>query len=189
HTDAYHYLQGRGLEGATIKHFDVRFDAAKWRVSIPLYDRAQRLRGLIGRTLIKDPNGPRYFYYPFNGHAPRGFTWFNEHNLDLSKPVVVVEGIFDAMKVYPIYKNVTAALSVSFRNPGLAWHKQVTRWVTMFDTGKGGSLGRTRMENNIVEPGAKCWHLSPPPGRDDPGESTSAELKAQLETLTVGNVL
>jgi len=185
HKDAVAYLDQRGIAGKTVKNFDVRFDAGKYRVSVPLYDRAHRFRGLIGRTLIKDPMGPRYFYYPYKGHAPRGFTWFNEANLDLSKPVLVVEGIFDAFKVWPVYQNVTAALSVSFRNPGMGWHTRVARWVTMFDMGKGGMLGRARAQTNLKAPGSQMWHLEPPPGRSDPGEATPDEIKAQLDTLSV----
>lgn len=183
HTEAVQYLTARGIDRNLVKKFGIRFDAARYRVCFPLHDRAQRFRGLIGRTLIPQPEGPRYFYYPYKGNAPRGYTWFNEHALDLSKPVVVVEGVFDALKVWQTYRNVTAALSISFRTPGLGWHVGVRRWVSMFDVGKGGQLARERLDT-LVSPGSKVWHLPPPPGRDDPGDSTPAEIKAQLETLT-----
>lgn len=184
HTPAVEYLNARGINSRLVKQFGIRFDGARYRVCFPLYDRAQRFRGLIGRTLIPDPEGLRYFYYPYKGNAPRGFTWFNENNLDFSKPVVVVEGVFDALKVWQTYKNVTAALSISFRHPGLGWHTGVGRWVSMFDVGKGGQLARGRLQD-LAAPGAKVWHLPPPPGRDDPGDSTPDEIKLQLETLKV----
>lgn len=182
HTVAFEYLNNRGIPPRLIKRFDIRFDPQRYRVCFPLHDRAQRFRGLIGRTLIPNPEGPRYFYYPYKGNAPRGFTWFNENSLDFSKPVVVVEGIFDALKVYQVYPNVTASLSIAFRTPGLAWQKSVMRWISMFDVGKGGQLAKTRLKELAV-PGATVWHLPPPPGRDDPGESTPEEIKVQLETL------
>lgn len=184
HTPALEYLNKRGISLSLAQDFDVRFDGARYRVCFPLRDRAQRFRGLIGRTLIPNPEGPRYFYYPYKSNAPRGFTWFNENNLDLSKPVVVVEGVFDALKVWQTYKNVTAALSISFRTPGLAWHMGVNRWVSMFDVGKGGQLARGRLQD-MAPSGARVWHLPPPPGRDDPGDSTPEEIKTQLETLMV----
>lgn len=176
------YLKQRGVDPKAVKAFDLRYDPQRYRVSVPLYDRAQRFRGLIGRTLIKDPQGPRYFYYPYKGEAPRGFTWLNEHRLDLSKPVLVVEGYFDALKVWPVYPNVTAALSVSFRKPGLGWMGQVKRWVTMFDIGQGGQLGRERL-TEFAAPGSKIWHLQPPAGRNDPGESTPEEIRTRLDEL------
>lgn len=182
HTPAVQYLEERGINSRLAKQFGIRFDGARYRVCFPLHDRAQRFRGLIGRTLIPNPEGPRYFYYPYKGNAPRGFTWFNEQNLDLSKPVVVVEGVFDALKVWQTYKNVTAALSIAFRLPGLGWHTGAQRWVSMFDVGKGGQLARERLQT-IIPPGARVWHLPPPPGRDDPGDSTPDEIRAQLETL------
>lgn len=187
--DAVAYLDARGVSGEVVQHFALRFDPQRFRIAVPLHDRAQRFRGLIGRTLIKDPTGPRYFCYPFKTQAPRGFTWFNEHALDLSKPVVVVEGVFDAFKVWPVYRNVTAALSISFRTPGLGWHHQVSRWITMFDTGKGGALARVRLQDRIMAPGSRVWHLEPPPGRKDPGESTPDEIKAALDALSVGKPL
>lgn len=184
---AMEYLESRGIPREVYKHFDVRFDPQRYRVSFPIYDRAQRCRGLIGRTLIPNPEGPRYFYYPYptiTGNAPRGFTWYNEHALDLSKPVVVVEGIFDAMKVWSAYQNVTASLSISFRTPGMGWHTGVNRWASMFDVGEGGKRGRERLQG-MVPHGSRLWHLPPPPGRDDPGDSTPEEIASQLSLLKV----
>lgn len=183
HTHAVSYLEGRGLSLDVVRSFDARFDPQRYRVSFPLIDRAQRFRGLIGRTLIPNPDGPRYFYYPYKGNAPRGFTWFNEHNLDLSKPVLVVEGIFDLLKAWQVYPNTTAALSIAFRTPGLGWQSGVSRWVTMFDVGQGGQRARERMRSMV--PGARIWDLPPPPGRDDPGDATPEEISLQLQTLTV----
>lgn len=183
---AIDYLQSRGVDRKTWKHFDVRFDTQRYRVAFPLTDRAQRCRGMIGRTLISKPEGPRYFYYPYpgiGGHAPKGFTWHNEHALDLAKPVLVVEGIFDLLKAWPIYKNTTAALSIGFRLPGMGWHTGVKRWISMFDVGEGGKRARVRLQELADKTGAKVWHLPPPPGRDDPGDATSEEIMAQLETL------
>jgi len=182
HTRACEYLNARGISPRVAMHFDVRFDPQRYRVCFPLRDRAQRFRGLIGRTLIPNPEGPRYFYYPYKGNAPRGFTWWNENELDLSKPIVVVEGIFDALKVWQTYRNVTAALSIGFRHPGLGWNTGVSRWISMFDVGQGGQLARGRLDK-LASKGSRVWHLPPPPGRDDPGEATPAEIKAQLETL------
>jgi len=182
HAPAMEYLNNRGVSAAVADHFDIRFDPMRYRVVFPLYDRAQRFRGCVGRTLIPNPEGPRYFYYPYKGNAPRGFTWHGEHALDLSKPVLVVEGIFDAIKVWPVYKNVVASLSIAFRHPGLGWHTSVTRWVSMFDVGKGGQLAKSRL-NELAPSGARVWHLPPPPGRDDPGDSSPDEIKMQLDTL------
>lgn len=182
---AVEYLNARGITRRMVSHFGLRFDPQRYRVVFPLYDRVQRLRGVIGRTLLQNPEIPRYFYYPypgFHGHPPKGFTWFNEHDLDLAKPVLVVEGVFDALKAWATYPNVTAALSIAFRTPGMGWHTGVKRWVSMFDVGKGGEHGRARLQE-MVPPGARLWHLPPPPGRKDPGDSTPEEIKAQLETL------
>lgn len=186
HTAAVEYLASRGFDRDTYQAFDVRFDMNRYRVSFPLYDRTQRCRGMIGRTLIVNPEGPRYFYYPYpnaSGVSPKGFTWFNEHRLDLAKPVLVVEGIFDAMKAWMAYKNTTAALSIGFRRPGLGWHTGVKRWVSMFDVGEGGKRARERLDELAQQTGAQVWHLPPPPGRDDPGESTPSEILTQLNSL------
>ena len=183
--EAQGYLAERGLDFQTCEHFGLMYDPKRLRVVIPLRDRAQRWRGAIGRTILKDTQGPRYYYYPYphvNGNSPRGFTWFNEFDLDLSKPVMVVEGVFDALKVWPVYRNVVASLSVSFRAPGLGWHVSTKRWITMFDVGKGGTLARDRL-NKLVPEGARVWHLPPPEGRDDPGDATPEEIKAALATL------
>jgi len=181
HQASVDYLHERGISDAARDFFKLRFDPQRYRVVCTLTDRQQRSRGLIGRTLIKNPMGPRYYYYPFKKQAPRGFTWFNEHTLDLSKPVLVVEGYFDALKIWPVYSNVTAALSVSFRSP--EWTRTVGRWVSMFDIGKGGNLGRTRLQEKVAQKGSHVYHLMPPDGRDDPADSTEEELRSRIMEL------
>lgn len=184
HTAAVAYLEGRGITQDVWQHFDMRFDGERYRVCFPLRDRHQRFRGLIGRTLIPNPDGPRYFYYPYKKEAPRGFTWANEDALDLSKPVVVVEGIFDLLKVWPVYPNTTAALSIAFRTPALGWHRSVSRWVGFFDTGKGGEHAHARLAQLAVS-GSRVWQIPPPPGRDDPGDAEPDEILSQLQLLKV----
>jgi hypothetical protein len=77
---------------------------------------------------------------------------------------------------------VVAALSVSFRTPGLGWHNSVDRWVTMFDRGEGGNLARGRLQK-MAKHGSRVWHLDPPDGRDDPGDSSQPELAARLSEV------
>lgn len=184
--DAWQYMSSRGIGPDQIKEFDVRFDMMRYRVVFPIYDRSKRARGVIGRSLINSDDTPRYLYYPYptlKGEAPKGFTWYNEDKLDTTKPVLVVEGIFDCLSAVRAYPNTVAALSIGFRTPAMGWHKDVKRWVSMFDTGAGGDRGRERLQKTMGK-SAKVWHLQPPPGRDDPGDATPEEIIAQLNTLT-----
>ena len=45
HTHAVSYLESRGLPLEVVQRFDARFDPQRYRVSFPIYDRAQRFRG------------------------------------------------------------------------------------------------------------------------------------------------
>lgn len=180
------YLTQRGIRRRLVERYGILADPARGRVVVPLRDAQGKLRGAIGRAVSNDIQ-PRYYFYPNpDGEFAKGWTWFGENLIDPSKPVVCVEGTFDALSVAEAYPNVVAVLSTGFKVPATPWWKGVNRWITVMDTGQGGDVGRKRFDATLMRklPHAKRWHLHPVNGKKDPGEMNVNEIKELLESLT-----
>gem|GEM_PF-1759917 len=174
--EASAYLASRGVSFASADMLQLRFDSSQRRICFPVRDFKQRLRGLHGRA-IDAATAPRYRMYTWQGqNSP--LIWLGESWVDLDRPIVVVEGPFDLLSVHRCYRNVVSPL---FANPSLAKMRRMAdalEWVTLFDRGKGGDLGRARVSRGM--PGQLVQHLQPPAHRKDPGEMTLEEIKNLL---------
>jgi len=110
--EALTYLQGRGISPQLAAEFDARYDYSRQAVAFPIRDREGQLVGMRGRML--NPKGHlRYFDYTYNEINNSNLMCFNEHRINPLLPVILVEGMFDVMAVYPFYKNVISPLTVS----------------------------------------------------------------------------
>ena len=185
---AVKYLNDRRVTRPQINLHEIRADVNRGRVVVPLRDAGGVLRGAIGRATVPDVQ-PRYWYYKKSASegAARGFTWFGENLVNPGQTVVAVEGVFDALSVSRVYSNVVAVLGTGMRHPASPWARAVTRWVTMFDSGRSGDQARARF-SRIVPASSRVHHLAPPPGRDDPGEATERELLEVFTHLTKDRV-
>jgi hypothetical protein len=184
--DARTYLQQRSVSLAAADMLELRADTRERRVCFPVRDFKGRLRGLHGRA-IDAGTEPRYRMYTWHGrNSP--LVWLGESWVDLERPIVVVEGPFDLLSVYRCYRNVVSPL---FANPSLAKMRRMAdalEWVTLFDRGKGGDLGRARVSRKL--PGQLVRHLRPPVHRKDPGEMTIEEINALLQDhVQIGSII
>jgi hypothetical protein len=104
------YLNHRGVSMTTIKQFDLRYDPKRQMIVAPYRDVFDRLAGARGRAI--DPQATKKHYdYSFQNVNNARLVWFNEPVLNLSGPVVVVEGQFDCMRVVQAFPKVVANLS------------------------------------------------------------------------------
>jgi hypothetical protein len=173
---ARQYLAERNVPEALTQALDLRADTSQKRVCFPIRDFQGLLMGLHGRS-VEDGVDPRYRMYLQAGKNNPGI-WYGEHWIDLTKPVVVVEGPFDVASVKRVYPNVASPL---FSNPSEEKLRRMTdafEWITLLDRGTGGDKGRQKIskvcKNNLVT------HLLPPPGVKDPGVMSVEQLRETL---------
>ncbi len=117
--DAFQFLAGRSIPKQVIEDFDMRWDDKHKRVLIPTYSKGRTLAGFEGRFIYYNPaiigenTPPKYYVYTHaeGRFSPRysnnGLVWFRQSHLRPSRPLVVVEGMFDAARIYQHYRNVT----------------------------------------------------------------------------------
>ena len=174
---ARQYLSSRDVPQEVADFLDLRADTKEKRVCFPVRDFSGNLVGLHGRA-VEDGVEPRYRMYTYAGKNNPIF-WLGEHWVDLTKPIVVVEGPFDVASVLRVYPNVVTPL---FANPSAEKLRRMAdalEWITIFDRGKGGDSGRKKVDS-VLKRDHVIQHLLPPEGRKDPGGSTIEELTELL---------
>lgn len=172
------YLDKRDISFPIRKIFDFRYDMYNHRIGVPIYNFNYKLCGFIGRSLISEP---RYYFYKFNGQDnPQ--VWLGEHFIDLNKPVILCEGLFDACKIYEVNPNVLALLGTQPTEEKLKRIKRAQYIITLFDNDHAGDNIRKKLTYVFKK---KIHHISLPEGVKDPGELN----KEQLERLFKKQVL
>ncbi|MBN7763669.1 hypothetical protein JYP52_21255 [Nitratireductor aquibiodomus] len=167
------YLAERGVSLEVAKALDLRTDTKQQRVCFPVRDFYGRLVGLHGRA-IKPEVDPRYRMYLQAGRN-NPIVWLGESWVNLDKPIVVVEGPMDLASVYRVYRNVVSPLFVNPSMDKLMRMADALEWVTLYDRGKGGDIGREKVSRTLRKDHVLV-HLTPPEGAKDPGECTVDQL-------------
>lgn len=174
------YLTERNVPAVLADHLDLRADTQQRRVCFPVRDFQGRLRGLHGRAIDKGVD-PRYRMYTQAGKN-NPLIWLGEHEIDLTRPIVVVEGPFDLAAVKRVYRNVTSPL---FSNPSFEkLHRMgdALEWITFYDRGTGGDAGRAKVDAALHKDHV-IHHLQPPEGRKDPGDCSVVEIGNLLSPI------
>jgi hypothetical protein len=171
------YLEVRGVGFEVANMLRLRFDPKQHRVCFPVRDFKGRLMGLHGRALDNTVD-PRYRMYK---HAGRNnpLIWLGEHWVDLTRPIVVVEGPFDVAAVYQVYRNVVSPLFASASAAKLLRMADAFEWITLFDRGTGGDHGRAKVTQLFQSHHYVVHHLLPVEGKDA-GEMSPDELAQVL---------
>lgn len=172
------YLSERRVAESLWHSLDLRADTTQRRICFPVKDFKGHVLGLHGRAV--DPTAAlRYRMYNQAGKN-NPIVWLGESWVDLSKPIVVVEGPFDLTTVLPVYSNTVCPL---FVNPSVAKLKRMAdclEWVTFYDRGVGGDAGRAKVQN-VLGADHIIQHVLPPEGRKDPGECSIQEIRELLQ--------
>ena len=102
-SQAMDYLEGRGVSPECSRAFDLRWDSGREMVVAPFS--GARGRAVKADVLLK------HYDYSWQGENNAKLVWYNEQALQLSGPVVVVEGQFDAIRVSMGWAKVVANLT------------------------------------------------------------------------------
>lgn len=101
----------RNLDFSTCEHFGLRWDARREMVIAPVRTADGVLAGARGRYIGKDETALKHYDYEHRGIRNTHLVWFNEPAFNLDGPLLLVEGQFDAMRVWRHHPKVIALLS------------------------------------------------------------------------------
>ncbi len=169
------YLKSRFVGAKVADYLDIRFDAGRDRVCFPSRDFEGDLVGLRGRDISGGHKIP-YLAYKWDGHYNKT-TWLGEDKIDLDKPVLLVESVFDLASALRVYSNVLCSYSCGVSKEQVMRVAGAVYFVTLYDTGKGGDIARKKLEKHL---GHRTVNLLPTAGKGDPGEMTVEELWTTL---------
>ena len=91
------YLNKRGVPPSLWADLNLRFDSGRKMVCFPFYNKAGKLAGMRGRSIIVT-GGHSHHDYSWNNNNNSKLVLMNENNIDWMQPVVVVEGEFDLVQ-------------------------------------------------------------------------------------------
>ena len=89
---AIDYLQKRGMETDDFLRYDIHYNIVEQRVLFPSYDEVENLNYYVSRSIRPDEK----MKYK-NATVAKKNVIFNEHLIDWSKELFLVEGVFDAI--------------------------------------------------------------------------------------------
>ena len=97
YSEYYNYIKGRGISNESIKRFDIRIGTGllERRVVFPVYNKWNRCVYYVARAIDKDVK-PKYI----NSKLPKESVIWNYYQCDLDKPVIVCEGIINAISAW-----------------------------------------------------------------------------------------
>ena len=174
---AMEYLNTRKVSQKVALALDIRWDLTRRTVCFPVRDWQGQLVGMRGRYIVPG-DGPRYHDYGHRGQRNK-LSWYGENLVDVDRPVVMVESVFDFTSVWRVYRNILAPLTVGMGPAKLRRVRNAFEIVTLFDNGKGGDKGRSKISEGLPE--SIITHLLPPAHADDPGDMTKKELRKVLK--------
>jgi len=174
---AKRYLNDRNVSKKVANALGIRWDLSRRCVCFPVRNWEGLLVGLRGR-IINPKDGPRYHDYGYRGKRNK-LPWYGESTVDVDKRVLMVESVFDYAAAYPVYRNILAPLTVGLSHAKCNRVRDVFDIVTLFDNGKGGDKGRSKISERL--PDATITHLHPPASADDPGDMTKKQLRQALK--------
>jgi hypothetical protein len=198
---AMDYLRGRKggpVPDRVIKELDLRYDQPKQLVGFPYREwDNNKVAGMRGRCI--DPlinsndnlKSKRHHDYVYDKKNNTSLVWYRANQLDPDKPLIVVEGEFDAARVYQLYRNVTALLMANASPPKMQQLCQFSKGIYWFtDRDEPGFKSRARAREFFEKNSVNFEDIIPPEGFKDPGEMPVKVLKYLLkEHLTLDEII
>lgn len=204
------FLRGRGIGEQTCHMLGILYDKKEQRVIFPVRDREQRLYGFTGRTILKDDVWKKLVGYgkvkdygfedEVNGNPVDGkkqFFLLGAHLVDLTKPILLVEGLFAVAHLIEIGADQLFSIVASMGSSLSDWQAQLLEeWgkavYLLYDrdaAGRAGQFGYNDPMGKLI-PGSmhKLWQLVPtfrmlwPKGYGDPDKLTFAHIQLMKKT-------
>jgi hypothetical protein len=168
------YAYSRGLTDKLIELFDVRIDVINQRIVFPIIGKDNYYYGMHGRIIPPAEHPLRYRAYRFldpktNQELINPAMPIGHHLVNMAKPVVLCEGMFDLVPIIKAYGNTVCCKSSSPSKDFFHLYQDATVIVTAFDNGTGGDTGRAAIKKGF--PGATVIHCTPPDIYSDFGDT------------------
>lgn len=176
---ALNYLSGRGVLYDAIRTYDIRFCEEGFyrdRVVFPSYDENGRVNFFVARAIF-DTEPKKVL----NAKIDRNDIIFNELFITWERPIVLTEGVFDALAVN---RNCVPLLGSSLSEKGLLFKKIMhykPQVILFLDNDIAGHEATIKIAKMLYAWGVDVWHIpwgnSP---RKDPGETPKKEIEQLL---------
>jgi len=141
------YLSTREITPEVVEELNLGWDAKQRRVVFPFYNSEGLLCGVNGRAV--SPNTKlRYYQYQFEGKTNL-HLWYGENWMDLDRPLIVTESVFDLASIKRVYSNVVAAFTCSFSKEKALRLGDAVEIITIFDAGEGGDRARDTIKKHL----------------------------------------
>jgi hypothetical protein len=141
------YLNGRGVTPSLWSDLELRFDSSRNMVACPFWNISGKLAGMRGRSIIT--GAYPHYDYSWNHYNNTKLVLYLENRIDWAKPVVVVEGEFDAMQVIQVYPNVVANLTATLSEPKLKTLELAIALIGFFDNDEAGERASAMMKTRF----------------------------------------
>jgi hypothetical protein len=159
--EAKAYLTARGIGKKTCELLDLRWDSDQRRVLFPVYGYDRELYGFTGRSILAPEDYPSKKYPKVKDYAGlrKDSLLLGGHLVDLTKPVIVVEGLFALAHLIeigvPEFANVVATmgsfLSENQRDALVDFDQTI---FLLYDDDAAGDLGLFGNPDRKDHPGA-----------------------------------
>lgn len=180
HDAAIAYLATRQINARVIKDLDLRYDSFRRAVCFPFRDSDGVLAGMHGRHI--SPDAPYKYHAYKHDDTYNGHVWSGLDDIDVSKPLVIVESVFDLASVKRAYSNVICSRSASVTLDLMLTLPDCPYIITFYDNDKAGDSARKFIETNTS---LSVIHIYPPDGKKDPGEMSLKEISSTLTTSII----
>ena len=179
------YLEGRGVPFELWGHIGLRAvpemgGSPGFGVGFPVRNWMGELVGFRVRRVNGD--GTKYLAMKPPGFRNNSHVWYGEDRLDLNRPVVVVESVFDYLAVFPLYRNLLAPLTAIPSNAQMRRIRGLVRVGVMLDGDEAGKQGTMRILNQFGGSDVRCFASMLPAGTD-PGSLGLDMLRKCLDSV------
>lgn len=199
---ARRYLRERGIGRETSDVLGLMFDPEESRIVFPVRDRSNKLYGFTGRTILKQDEWPSEYYGKVKDYfgLRKDRMLLGANLVDLSKPIILVEGLFAlaAMmeervdSVAGVVASMGAHLSKHQALTLIGWGKPVYVFYDNDPAGRLGVYGGTRKGGRRIvgvvdRLGRELPTYVPewPKGIDDPDDLTFATVRKMMRRSDV----
>lgn len=170
------YLEERRMPFEVARFLDLRYMHSEDRVCFPIRNWDGDLVGLHGRAVV-DEADLRYRVIKYRDKKNH-LAWLGEGWVDVDRPVVFTESVFDLARVYQVYRNVMCPLTASMSVRKISRASPCNSIVTLFDPDQAGRTAARRLRSVL---GKHCDVIEVRLGDRDPGDMTVYEVAKILD--------
>lgn len=143
------YVTSRGLEIRTLSQTGTRYDSVSKRQVFPHRDRHGRLLGAVGRTCT-EAQPKWYFYWGYDKGSNLYSPFYDRKSFrEFSNGLVVVEGVFDCLKLQEQGIHAAATLGTKVTNRQIEQLRDYKKVIIAFDNDQSGREATERVYHKL----------------------------------------